>query len=98
MNNLNAICPSSGCGPARELIEDKDTATTDPHCPLLSETLESMSFEEFLPRQIGELGMRGWISPEQAAAAIRDGDGSGVRIAVLDSGIVGRCQARAILN
>jgi subtilisin len=46
-----------------------------------------MSFEEFLPRQIGELGMRGWISPEQAAAAIRDGDGCGVRIAVLDSGI-----------
>jgi len=46
-----------------------------------------MSFEEFLPQQIEEWGISGWISPEQAAAAIKDGDGSGVRIAVLDSGI-----------
>ncbi len=28
-----------------------------------------------------------WISPEDARAAVRSGDGSGVRIAVLDSGI-----------
>jgi subtilisin len=46
-----------------------------------------MSFEELWPRQTEERGARDWISPTQAAAAIRDGDGSGVRIAVLDSGI-----------
>jgi subtilisin len=30
---------------------------------------------------------RPWITPHQADAAIRDGDGSGVRVAVIDSGI-----------
>ena len=46
-----------------------------------------MSFGEVLPGQIEKARPDGWITPEQAAAAIRDGDGSGVRIAVLDSGI-----------
>lgn len=55
--------------------------------PSLSEALEGMSFEGFSPRRIEEWGISDWISPEQAAAAIRDGDGSGVRVAVLDSGI-----------
>lgn len=46
-----------------------------------------MSFGNVLPGQIEKWGLDDWISPEQAATAIRDGDGSGVRIAVLDSGV-----------
>jgi subtilisin family serine protease len=46
-----------------------------------------MSFEDIFPGQIEKRWIDDWISPEQAAAAIRDGDGSGVRIAVLDSGV-----------
>jgi hypothetical protein len=47
-----------------------------------------MAFGDVLPGRIEKKwGISDWISPEQAAAAIREGDGSGVRIAVLDSGI-----------
>lgn len=55
--------------------------------PSLSQTLRDMSFGDVLPRRIEEWGIGNWISPKEAAAAIKDGDGSGVRIAVLDSGI-----------
>jgi subtilisin family serine protease len=46
-----------------------------------------MSFEDILPGSIEKRSAGSWITPEEAAAAIRDGDGSGVRIAVLDSGV-----------
>lgn len=47
-----------------------------------------MSFGDILPEPREKKSKASeWITPEQAAAAIRDGDGSGVRIAVLDSGI-----------
>jgi subtilisin len=47
-----------------------------------------MAFGDVLSGRIEKKwGISDWISPEQAAAAIREGDGSGVRIAVLDSGI-----------
>ena len=46
-----------------------------------------MSFEDILPGSSESRSVGSWITPEQAAAAIREGDGSGVRIAVLDSGI-----------
>jgi subtilisin len=46
-----------------------------------------MSFGDVLPLQIEQPGNADWLSPKQAEAAIRDGDGSGVRIAVLDSGV-----------
>jgi subtilisin family serine protease len=46
-----------------------------------------MSFGDIWPGRIKRWRIGDWISPEQAAEAIRDGDGSGVRIAVLDSGI-----------
>ena len=60
------------------------------HCsqPSFSQTLRDMAFGDVLPGRIEKKwGISDWISPEQAAAAIREGDGAGVRIAVLDSGI-----------
>ena len=36
---------------------------------------------------MSDASQRPWITPEGAQAAIRDGDGSGVRVAVIDSGI-----------
>ena len=46
-----------------------------------------MSFGDILPGSIEKRIAGNWITPEEAAVAIRDGDGSGIRIAILDSGV-----------
>ena len=46
-----------------------------------------MSFGDILPGSIEKRIAGNWITPDEATAAIRDGDGSGVRIAILDSGV-----------
>ena len=55
--------------------------------PTFSQTLRDMSFGDILPGSIEKRIAGNWITPEEAAVAIRDGDGSGIRIAILDSGV-----------
>lgn len=83
MNGFKAILSALG----REPGASRKSRVRHRAGHFLLEALRGRSSEELWPCRLDERRNGDWISPEQAATAIRNGDGSGVRIAVLDSGI-----------